>query len=75
MSVDSFKWGNDKFNFFEGFIETFGENSDKEHIFEVVVDYPKKQKIHSKTYHSYQKEREWTSTKSLFVIFITIKNT
>ena len=46
--MDGFKWRNDKFNFHEELIKSYGKNRVKECIFEVNVDYPKElQKAHS----------------------------
>ena len=41
LPVDGLKWRNDKFSFYEGFIKSYDDNSDKGHIFEVDADYPK----------------------------------
>ena len=44
LPVGGFRWRNDKFNFYEDFIQSYGENSDKGSILEVDVEYPKELK-------------------------------
>ena len=41
LPVDNFKRGNDKYNFYEDFIQSYDENSDKGYILGVDVDCPK----------------------------------
>ena len=41
LPVDSFKWKKNMLKFNEDFIKNYGEDSDKGHIFEVDVEYPK----------------------------------
>ena len=44
LPIFGFAWRNNKFNFYEGFMQTYDENSDKGYIF----DYPKElQNLHS----------------------------
>ena len=44
LPVDGFKQRNDKFNFYEDFIQSYDENSDKAWILEVDAEYPKELK-------------------------------
>ena len=38
--VNGFKWRNDTLNFYEDFKQNYDENSDREYILEIDVDYP-----------------------------------
>ena len=54
--VNGFKWKKNVSKLHEKLIKWFDEDSNKEHIFEVDIEYPKDlQNLHS-DYHSYQKE-------------------
>ena len=59
LPVNGFKWVNDLSRFNEDFKKNYNENIDIGHLFEVDVEYQKKLLVLIKTYHFYQKEKNY----------------